>query len=53
MSYACESEGVTEAKTPGLLDQVWRVLRLKHIETVYVAWVRGVTANLRRQRVAI
>lgn len=44
MSYAGESEGVTGAKTPRLLDQVRARLRLKHYslrtEQAYVGWIR-------------
>jgi integron integrase len=44
MSYAGESEGVTEAKTPRLLDQLRARLRLKHYslrtEQAYVGWIR-------------
>lgn len=44
MSYADESAGVTEAKTPRLLDQVRARLRLKHYslrtEQAYVGWIR-------------
>ncbi|OOG38366.1 integron integrase [Rhodanobacter sp. C05] len=44
MSYAGESAGVTEAKTPRLLDQVRARLRLKHYslrtEQAYVGWIR-------------
>ena len=53
MSYAGESEGVTEAKTPRLLDQVRARLRLKHYslrtEQAYVGWVRRfILANDKR-----
>ncbi|GAB2541047.1 integron integrase [Rhodanobacter koreensis] len=53
MSYACESEGVTEAKTPRLLDQVRARLRLKHYslrtEQAYVGWIRRfILANDKR-----
>ncbi|HEY8585499.1 MAG TPA: integron integrase [Rhodanobacter sp.] len=44
MSYAGESEGVTGAKTPRLLDQVRARLRVKHYsirtEQAYVGWIR-------------
>ncbi|HEY8329609.1 MAG TPA: integron integrase [Rhodanobacter sp.] len=53
MSYAGESEGVTGAKTPRLLDQVRARLRLKHYslrtEQAYVGWVRRfILANDKR-----
>lgn len=53
MSYALGSEGVTEAKTPRLLDQVRARLRLKYYgirtEQAYVGWVRRfVLANGKR-----
>lgn len=44
MSYAGDSEGVTAAKAPRLLDQVRARLRLKHYsvrtEQAYVGWIR-------------
>ncbi|MEO8733798.1 MAG: integron integrase [Flavobacteriales bacterium] len=44
MSYAGGSGGVTEAKTPRLLDQVRARLRLRHYslrtEQAYVGWIR-------------
>lgn len=44
MRYAGGSEGVTEGKTPRLLDQVRARLRLKHYslrtEQAYVGWIR-------------
>jgi len=44
MSYADGSAGVTEGKTPRLLDQVRARLRLKHYslrtEQAYVGWIR-------------
>lgn len=44
MSYRGENEGVTEPKTPRLLDQVRARLRLKHYslrtERAYVSWIR-------------
>lgn len=44
MSYPGESEGVTGAKAPRLLDQVRARLRLKHYslrtERAYVGWIR-------------
>ncbi|WP_426701355.1 integron integrase [Rhodanobacter sp. Col0626] len=53
MSYAEESEGVTGAKTPRLLDQVRARLRLKHYslrtEQAYVGWIRRfILANEKR-----
>ena len=53
MSYAGKSAGVTEAKTPRLLDQVRARLRLKHYslrtEQAYVGWIRRfVLANDKR-----
>ncbi|OOG61875.1 integrase [Rhodanobacter sp. B04] len=53
MSYADESEGVTEARTPRLLDQVRARLRLKHYslrtEQAYVGWIRRfILANDKR-----
>ena len=53
MSYADESAGVTEAKTPRLLDQVRARLRLKHYslrtEQAYVGWIRRfILANDKR-----
>jgi len=53
MSYADESAGVTEAKTPRLLDQVRARLRLKHYslrtEQAYVGWIRRfILANEKR-----
>jgi len=44
MSYAGESAGVTDAKTPRLLDRVWVRLRLKRYglraELAYVGCIR-------------
>jgi integron integrase len=53
MSYAGESEGVTEAKTRRLLDQVHARLRLKHYslrtEQAYIGWIRRfILANDKR-----
>jgi len=53
MRYAGGSEGVTEAKTPRLLDQVIARLRLKHYsvrtEQAYVGWIRRfILANDKR-----
>ena len=50
MSYADGSAGVTEGKTPGLLDQVCARLRVKHYslrtEQAYVGWTgRFILAN--------
>src|SRR5574337_25381 len=53
MSYAGGGEGVTEAKTPRLLDLVRARLRLKHYsirtEQAYVGWIRRfILANGKR-----
>src|SRR5574337_1648178 len=53
MSYAGGGEGVTEAKTPRLLDLVRARLRLKHYslrtERAYVGWIRRfILANGKR-----
>ena len=53
MRYAGKSEGVTEAKTPRLLDQVRGRLRVKHYslrtEQAYVGWIRRfILANAKR-----
>ncbi len=53
MSYAGKTEGVTEPKTPRLLDQVRARLRLKHYslrtEQAYIGWIRRfILANEKR-----
>ncbi|MEP7187048.1 MAG: integron integrase [Rhodanobacter sp.] len=53
MNYAGESEGVTGARTPRLLDQVRARLRLRHYslrtEQAYVGWIRRfILANGKR-----
>ncbi|WEN15443.1 integron integrase [Rhodanobacter sp. AS-Z3] len=53
MSYAGGNEGVTDAKSPRLLDQVRARLRLKHYslrtEQAYVGWIRRfILANGKR-----
>lgn len=53
MEYTPVSEGVTAAKPPRLLDQVWQHIRVRHYslrtEQAYVGWIRRfVLANGKR-----